>query len=1228
MDWRLKIDDCRLMSRTNGRALPARQSPIVNYLRRGSILVLVMTILGLLFVTGVAFMATMNFEAQRMRYETQRSDANPAVGRMMLTVDEVMSDAMTPPPGFSFTDFVLGSTTTYAELPGVHNLFSPIEPYRDANWVYYWPWATDILALRPASGAKFIGSDATMTQRSHPNPIILYRRHLPPIQSRWQPGKPIPSTPPWNVNADADGDGVVDAYDLDADGDLVSDGYLDVDGDGIIDSSDLDGDGIIDGYDLDPNGYGFRDGYPVDADGDGISDSYAVRLSAVPGMDDKQIDELKRVLNPQSDPDGDLWMGLRVIAHGGLVNLTYSHPRLIENVMETGTSAFQLTLQEVLDQGHWPYSPAMEEPQLRRRNFLPPHFTPPGGLLGNTLIKQPDIFAGGGDYPAQLLPFLTQSLGDSRYWPFGFNESGNHPGSPGDPDFTTWSIFMDPEYSTSVPLFKTYDRRHLVTSISHEANIRRPVAVIQQDPPATATFGNDEILNLMHARNIAACPVAPGTLLPFELANYPFGLRNEARIVNDGVLNNTATDYRDYCSCMTDVDANGERVCTLNPRKGQLKLSLPELDTITDIPLRNRLIYDAFIMMVLNMREENTAWGSYQTNPPYEWRWTAAGLAEVSKLAASLTANLIDYADTDDLPTGVDIRSLDFSTPGTVGNPTGSFVYGIERQPFITEVVAQVVAVPVPPPVPPPAQFYGIEIFNPSTTDINLSDYKIVTDLESITLDGILSGGQFIAYQNDILPPAAKVTGQPVLEPLLSFTDVSTIKLVRTIPGGAGFIDVTVDQFEVTGDLGLAGAGFISHQRSAQTFSSRRWTAPIPRVYELGTPTFGAGSDSVDYDATLSQVYLENADAGSLADSFPTTGMMLMLMRHANRSYTPGGTNEAFTASLNLSSELSGANHPPAGRLPVDNGRMPVFDPFIKHRHDPANPLALNRPGDFAHLPWGQFVFDYFMTMPLNSPGPYTEAGGTVTISDVAPPKVDMDGLRVHGRININAAPWKVLEGLPLIPMNSIPAAQLQMRQAFEGALLPVPSPPPNTVTTIGPDRAKAIVAYREMREYFDPMNPNVTMTGNYDTERSWSVSPPNMQFRRGTGYMTVGELANVRHPAANPAFPASRLDSFELTRDTPDYLSAIAFLACLQDWATVRSDTFTVYGTLRGTEAADDFMLDDKGNPDQDKKIKDVDSRALRFQETISRVPMFLQAPPSRIGDRVIARYIDARGD
>ena len=132
-----------------------------------------------------------------------------------------------------------------------------------------------------------------------------------------------------------------------------------------------------------------------------------------------------------------------------------------------------------------------------------------------------------------------------------------------------------------------------------------------------------------------------------------------------------------------------------------------------------------------------------------------------------------------------------------------------------------------------------------------------------------------------------------------------------------------------------------------------------------------------------------------------------------------------------------------------------------------------------------------------------------------------------------------------------------------------------------------------------------------------------------GTGFLSVGELANVRHwdatrmgssgPYTSTTNPWSqfRMDAGVIGRSTADaredYIQAVALLVALGDWVTVRSHVFTVYGTLRG-----------EGGEGDD----DVDARAIRFQETVDRLPTVLGAPvPTRIGDRVVEKYLDTAG-
>jgi len=120
-----------------------------------------------------------------------------------------------------------------------------------------------------------------------------------------------------------------------------------------------------------------------------------------------------------------------------------------------------------------------------------------------------------------------------------------------------------------------------------------------------------------------------------------------------------------------------------------------------------------------------------------------------------------------------------------------------------------------------------------------------------------------------------------------------------------------------------------------------------------------------------------------------------------------------------------------------------------------------------------------------------------------------------------------------------------------------------------------------------------------------------------------------VRHGGAAPGGmpPASpfRIDGGVIGSDpnnknNEDFIQAAAVLIALGDWVSVRSQVFTVYGMIRG---ADDPTV---AAPAQ---VQDTDARAIRFQETIDRLPVLQGQPrPRRIGERTVGKYTDVNND
>jgi hypothetical protein len=1453
--------------------------------RRGSALILVMTLLGILFVTGVVFLKTMSFEARIISAEQEQERDDAGIGAVFEELGTILRQGMVDLPGTPFGDAPLGTSLNgYAELPGVHNLFAPIEPY----WTSASPpqlvfeWLTDVNSLingpHDGSWLRNLKSEQVNSGAAEG------------INTTWLSGVEQSFPPPPNTAITI---------------------------------------------------------YPVDSDGDGVTDTlqFPIRESATAqglGFSNLQIEELAEQLNIPTNPGGQVYLGLRIVAHGGLVNLNESHPELIKSALGLPQEylltydpdprnwgfyfSHSPTRSAIDDQpGQRWYSPWLEEATLRRRVLLPPRVLLPSLLHGNPHLNpetSPDtnVF-GGADMPTKLFPpllddpydfgFETVYEGRHRYTPFSMQMvAGNwvDPYKPGDPNSPPlWAVRMEPftDYNYADKLLsKAYDRRHLVTTVSYDGLLSRGAWWHGFDAAGNPT--RTDILEKMHAANLAADDPAEACnniYVPFEYPDYPHSIV-------------------DNCNCPT------RPTCRFDQRKGRLLLSLPWLDKLTDPVIREHLIHDVFMMLLMNARgpywDPITNIADCTADDSLEWdyvrlvcvdrvlrqprRW-----ARISRTAASLTANLLDFMDfdlvcrggskdgvgchtdgdcyacvggsyglkpctTDDdcpggncntaptcvsecyggsnagqpcrtdsdcsggvcldqnIPTRVALRSFDFDEKRCAGGadagqlctanadcdnrtclttagwefgtgkcnggpndaqpcltaaecPYGGtcdawlfpvqYVYGLERQPYITEVATaadgdHVVA-------------RAVEIFNPYDVDIaqdadgdGISDYWLAEGdprVPSIPLNYDLPAGKFAVIRTDLgnaflLGASGSAIGTTgwvydASPPLGLFENGWTIYLVRriTYPGDATATNIVVDQFTVNGaNIGKADprGGSTSPPYGPDVYAMQRmvpdptvpplrsiWTATVPDAGEGSMGTHNLGGWNTHTNTNIRPVEVNFANMGrfgtdptypSDVGTFPTTGSLLLLMRHANRSsadYDPAfpDRNLAFTAWLDDVTtwvEIDPATGAAVQRslsetTQIDNGRMPVFDVGEVADPNPLLPLELRKryahhvhpatgacclpspapcvetiaplcpagvdfwlgatcttnacttkrdmPGDLPTLPWGQLVFDYFTALPLSSPGPYGNPTGDRNFAPARAdsiPRVDLNGLRVHGRININAAPWTVLSGLPLVPRDRLPAAFRFTTKRFalnttlcvgglhHGAVCEVdadcdrgtcPPIPAGQAIPIGQALAQAIVAYREARAVDDGSGEN--RTGDYGTgaaatgmigefPHGWDVSIPPL-VRRGTGFMTVGELANVRHLGASsmqcilPEMPPCsvqpidgynrysfyRVDAGMIADGATDldYVSAIALLVSLGDWVTVRSDVFTIYGTLRGEG--------DRAISDDVQRARDVDTRALRFQETVDRLPVFLgEAAPVVIGERVLTKYVDVRND
>lgn len=955
--------------------------------------------------------------------------------------------------------------------------------------------------------------------------------------------------------------------------------------------------------------------FPRDADGDGIPDTvdFPITDEMMPpdlqrALAERMSDDVYRLSPTGLSEPVRLWGSLKIIPHGAMADVNASHEDILARILGLTSPTDPLPLTG------GPYLSQTNEWILRNRGVLPPRSLPQTRLVSDlgTHLLQP--FANpfqNGMTMAQLGP-PTQR----RWWTFDPMTDVTDANS-------AWSkLMLDPTDT------ERYDVSHNLTTISYDDLLMRPVMKLTSDGWVNAL---DWMRNQEDDPN-ASYDAGTNPSTRFALDNYPSRY--------DG---------------------------TVDPRLGRLQVSLPEMDSFLnsnsipsvgdlavlaiDNPLRMRFVrtfQDAFLLMLSN--------ASTNSMDPVSHAVTAA----------MLTANLIDYADDDgaDLPFGVPVIGTNgLPVPGADGT-TPLIAYGFERQPFITEVYAAVeydaAGVPV---VGSTLHSFAIELYNPYSTAISLDGYALrgdppmpggaASDFSLAPIDVDLSGHTML--------PNETLTVHSINEPSgingpeddfgagpWAVDESSRIRLERTFVDAGTSINLVVDQFNVGADV-LAGSGAaptpLEHTPLAPLFVERSWQRDtsfwptgetqwrfvVPRANESSNVGHLLGSSNGFRDTAAFPVHADVANRFTLVASYPTTGSLLLTMRYAHL-YDAGGVPGINSLPFNRLGAILGRDMTTEFDR-IDNGHMPVFDfafddsdsnplrRLPRHRAAPAYGV-LGMVEGLDSLPWGQLIFDYFTSLPITPCEPcdgmstcscpwYLASGSQIVNTQ---PWVDQGGLRVRGRININAASRVALRGLPFIKLDLLPDTfQREMAPAL-GVPYSLNGPYPQL--WIDDDLADAIVFYREARD------GNVSLIGDFEAARD-PFGSPTQTFapRRGRGFLTVGELANVSHEmvndgrrfaldlGANAAPPGSRLAS---------YVPAVTRLVTLSEWLTTKSHVFTVYGVIRGQH--------DRGNLNS---LREADGKALRFQTTVNRLPMFFgRSRPERIGTRISGGYAEVRAE
>ncbi len=1168
---------------------PARRPAVV--------LIMVVAVLAILFVSGAALLTTVTFETKTLDVVRETNENKVMVGSIEQFVFELLANGFLGPDGLPYNaesreviDLAGRAVLpSYSETPGIHTYIDMTEPQEDGVTAKIEFYSDMQRALNRRTGLAVASGPDVPDIRRRQTPIVFDQSF---------------------VNLD------------------------------VVDYKTNIGYDPLDPVVAEPNLVRMQD-----ADGDGIPDSIAINLSdsVLPPNIKTAVSE--RLRDPawlnQNDPDA-LWLTIKIIPHGSMVNLNthipycdvlsipgneYYADTLVENALGYSDFIWQnrLTNGEISTR----YLPESQEWALRNRGLMLPRQFPQTRMF----VELADRLL----YPHSTLnqthtptsDFFTSS--NRRWWQFDDATLDDY-------DASTWRQMVDPIGAGGAA---PYDRTHLVTTVGHDDNLIR-----------SSSFGGMDLIADISTNG-----------------NYAWG------------------GYPDFLP-------QGD------PRKGRLKFSFPyfsktqseggwlpdgtTLDTLTPAKKTElaALIQDAFFLQLRNYAgaiDFDSNGGATMIDPPSGP--FVGDNKRISILAAALAANLIDFADNDqivgaipDEPTMVPVR--DWRTGMVDPAEPNLKVYGLERQPYITEVFVDVPQSTGAFPgliIDESSSVFAVELYNPFDVPIDLSVFELTdlfddpglatddvlatkldgTQLErfvNLPLGGILaprSYAVFHGYGTALGTPGATQLGDAIV-----FDNSSMIALQRVIGSGPGTVYVTVDQvnladsrfvLEEISDTPINPAGDLpdlinmpvptritaSIQRDT---TANVWRFPVPKYRYSDQPNYHTlGIDNsiraTTVDASIRSVHIDFADTGVLRTAFPTTGSMLLLMRHAHLDDPSVG---AEVVPFNHVHETLMAQQSTF----IDNGRMPVFDEAMAYHQSPSANDDVAQ--GVTALPWGQLVFDYFTALPLRTENTACNDPNLQALQGYPP--VDMDGLRVSGRINLNTAPWSVLSGLPLMDMDkfNLPDSAGSMKDRLRSALYPaalpkakrahdgsdIDQPISDQPGEIGREFAQAIVAYREAR-FVPSVDPVIAATVDFAPQRG-PLTGGSRTNRAGYGFLSVGELLNVRHvDTAGPGEWSYNVDGGAVANGG-DYVSAVARVVALGDWVTTKSHVFTIYGTIRGQSAEDYTDV-----PATRASMHTVDQKAIRFQTTVDRLPMlFGQSKPMRIGSRTISQYSDVRSE
>ncbi|MCJ7543469.1 MAG: hypothetical protein MUP47_02710 [Phycisphaerae bacterium] len=479
--------------------------------------------------------------------------------------------------------------------------------------------------------------------------------------------------------------------------------------------------------------------------------------------------------------------------------------------------------------------------------------------------------------------------------------------------------------------------------------------------------------------------------------------------------------------------------------------------------------------------------------------------------AAQLVVNLIDYLDSDPNVTRIDANTLDPS----VGAVT--YVYGIERHPFVSKVFRKRIYVDL---TTPPTEVAAIELINPYAQRIDLTNYSLEnypgTDMTNKGIDaaGPNGPGRFVIYSGNF-DKADIDPNVPDPSSLLQVTGLTAdppVKILWKHPVESW--SVCVDQTPVVNcPAPNASKPAYWHVTFRDDRLNRaRYSLATALAQSTDDPS-AANDDDPNYD------YTDPPDPNNRMGASNPTNLVDAIVGAPTPVYVRnegmiclGDMMRLFTVGPTEAVPLSARMSAPGAQLVPWGDSVPTAPPWFGPR-----------------VPLGCLVSEFFNLVP-------TDPNGTI-----------------GGLVNINTAPASVLNCLP--------------------ALADIPQMPGQTWSP-----AAEIAAYRDLgttdgRDYSVRATPTgITGLRNqagFACASEVAIPLRTLMQARGIVYNSYS-FTNVppENYALGPGTPANDDDGIPIRWSSPPPYQAVlndpvkqhVLYGWLSNQVTVRSNTFIVY--------------------------------------------------------------------